>query len=160
MTTALVLTLPGAEPLMEAARRVRPELVRPGLPAHVTVLYPFLPAADLTGLPSVVPPAVLADAVVIGAMAAVPVPALQPYVDALRARWPEILPYDGRFGANPPAHLTLAMGSDPVELAVVADAVRPLLPMRTRADAVHLVEATGSGWRIRTTVPLDFGLPP
>lgn len=47
--SALVITLPMANPLLEAAAEVNPTLVRKGLPAHVSLLYPFLPHGGADG---------------------------------------------------------------------------------------------------------------
>lgn len=162
-TTALVILLPAAEPVLAAARGVAPALVRPGLPAHVTALYPFLPDNALTDevlsavrslaagfSPAEVRLAELAEA---PGFTAIPAPSLQPVADAVCARWPEVLPYGGRFGSRPAAHLTVAMGGSETELEQVAAAVRPLLPLTDRAEALQLVALTGRGWEPRLTAP-------
>lgn len=163
-TTALVVLLPAAEPLLAAARRVAPKLVRPGLPAHVTALYPFLPAGALTGdveravreLAAGAGPVEveLAGVATAPGFAAVPVPALRAVTDAACDRWPDVPPYGGRFGARPAPHLTLATGGTDAGLARVAAEVRPLLPVRDRATELHLVELAADGWRRRLAAPL------
>ena len=167
-TTALVIALPAAEKLLDAARHVDPGLVRPGIVAHVTALYPFLPAARLTAeaeqevreLAGTHPPAavVLTEILTLPGFAAAPAPALQPVADAACARWPGLLPYGGRFGPQPDAHLTIAMGGTVGELARIAETVRPLLPVHDHAEALNLVELTETGWRVRLTAP--FGAVP
>ena len=162
-TTALVILLPAAEPALAAARRVDPALVRPGLPAHVTALYPFLPDALLTSsvlaavrtLASATPPTEVRLGEILGApgFAALPAPALQPITDAVGARWPEISPYGGRLGPRPPAHVTVAMGGDEETLARVGDEVRPLLPLTGHATALQLVALTDRGWEPRLDAP-------
>ncbi|WP_410616138.1 2'-5' RNA ligase family protein [Amycolatopsis sp. lyj-109] len=163
-TTALVILLPAAEPALTAARRVDPALVRPGLPAHVTVLYPFLPDASLTDevlaevrslAAAVSPPAdvQLTDLVVTPRFVALAAPALQAVADAVCARWPEVLPYGGRFGPRPAAHLTVAMGGPAEALERVAEEVRPLLPLADRAETLQLVALTGHGWEPRLKAP-------
>ncbi|GAB3145189.1 2'-5' RNA ligase family protein [Amycolatopsis sp. NPDC004378] len=164
-TTALVILLPDAEPVLAAARRVDPALVRPGLPAHVTALYPFLPDASLTdevlaavrSLAVDVAPAEvrLAEFVTAPGFAAIPTPSLQPVTDAACARWPDIPPYGGRFGPRPPAHVTVAMGGEDETLARVAGEVRPLLPLNVRADALQLVALTERGWEPRLEAPFS-----
>lgn len=47
-TTAVVIGLPDATPLLDAAWRIDPALVRRGVPAHVSLLYPFVPESALT----------------------------------------------------------------------------------------------------------------
>lgn len=162
-TTALLILLPAAEPVLAAARRVDPALVRPGLPAHVTALYPFLPDASLTdevlaevralaaGFP---PPEVrLTEFVTTPGFAALPAPGLQPVADAVCARWPEALPYGGRFGSRPVAHVTVAMGGSDDALERVGREVRPLLPLADRAEALQLVALTDRGWKPRLEAP-------
>ncbi|MFI7356394.1 hypothetical protein ACIBTP_20920 [Streptomyces avidinii] len=39
-------------------------------------------------------------------------PQLQPIVAAFCTRWPGLPPYQGRFGARPAAHVTVAMAAD------------------------------------------------
>ncbi|MEU8484606.1 2'-5' RNA ligase family protein [Streptomyces sp. NPDC048641] len=161
--SALVITLPMANPLLEAVAEVSPALVRKGLPAHVSLLYPFLPAAELTAevdaevrdlaasLPAVETD--LKDFVTAPRFVAVPVPALQAVADAFCARWPHIAPYGGRFGERPEPHVTLATGATDEEAELVRDRVRPLLPLRVVAWRVDLVVRTDRDWRLRLTAP-------
>ncbi|MEV7096173.1 2'-5' RNA ligase family protein [Amycolatopsis sp. NPDC051045] len=168
-TTALVILLPAAEPVLAAARRVDPALVRPGLPAHVTALYPFLPDGSLTDevfaairalAAAFAPPEVrLTEFVAAPGFAALPAPALQPVADAVCARWPEIPPYGGRFGPRPVAHLTVAMGGSEEALERVAQEVRPLLPLTDRAGALQLVALTERGWEPRLEAPFGGERP-
>ncbi|WP_410670320.1 2'-5' RNA ligase family protein [Amycolatopsis sp. cmx-4-68] len=164
-TTALVIVLPAAEPVLAAARRVDPALVRPGLPAHVTALYPFLPDGEVTeavldvvrSLAEAVPVTEvrLAEFVLAPGFAAVAAPSLQPVADAVCARWPEVLPYGGRFGPRPPAHVTVAIGGSDEALSRVADEVRPLLPLDVRAESLQLVALTETGWELRLDAPFS-----
>lgn len=164
-TTALVIQLPAAGVLLDAAERVNPALVRPGLVAHVTALYPFLPAAELSddiddavrALAAATPVTSvrLTDLVVTPGFVAAPAPDLQAVTDAACDRWPGIRPYGGRFGPRPPAHVTVAMGGTDTELAQVAEDARTLLPLEDRAEALHLVVLTDDGWRLRLSAPFD-----
>ncbi|MFG2991835.1 2'-5' RNA ligase family protein [Streptomyces sp. NPDC048257] len=164
-TTAVVILLPDAAPLLDAAWRIDPALVRHGVPAHVSLLYPFVPDSALTGqdekgvrsLAASFPAAdlLLEELVTASGFVGVTVPELQPIVDAFRATWPRLRPYRGRFGARPAAHVTVAMGADdPTASAHVRAAVGSLLPLRTRAAAVQVVVLTEEGWRPRFTAPL------
>ncbi len=158
-----MILLPAAEPVLAAARRVDPALVRPGLPAHVTALYPFLPDGSLTdevlaevrvlaaGFPA--PEVRLAELVVTPGFVALAAPALQPVADAVCARWPDVLPYGGRFGPRPVAHLTVAMGGTEDTLERVAREVRPLVPLTDRATGLQLVALTDHGWELRSEAP-------
>ncbi|MEV6732780.1 MULTISPECIES: 2'-5' RNA ligase family protein [unclassified Streptomyces] len=160
--------MPDAAPLLDAAWRIDPALVRRGLPAHVSLLYPFVPESALTGqdekavrsLAASFPTAdlLLEELVTAPGFVAVTVPELQPIVDAFRAQWPGLRPYRGRFGARPAAHVTIAMGADnPTAAAQVRTAIDSLLPLRTRTAAVQLAVLTEEGWQSRFTAPL--GVP-
>ncbi|MFI5611431.1 2'-5' RNA ligase family protein [Amycolatopsis sp. NPDC051903] len=163
-TSALVVELPAAAGLLEAAAAVNPGLVRPGLPPHVTALYPFLPGerlddsvdAAVTELAArhEVTDVPLTDLVVTGGFVAVAAPALQPLADAACDRWPDVLPYGGRFGPHPPAHVSVALGGSDTENAEVAERTRALLPLTGRAEGLHLVVLTEQGWQLRLTAPL------
>ncbi|WP_233223888.1 2'-5' RNA ligase family protein [Amycolatopsis sp. CA-128772] len=163
-TTALVVLLPAAEPVLAAVRRVSPELVRPGLPAHVTALYPFLPDDSLndsvlgavrTLAAELAPASVrLTELVTAPGFAAIPAPELQGVADAVCARWPGVPPYGGRFGPRPAAHLTVAMGGSAETLEGVGREVRPLLPVADRAETLRLVALTERGWEPRLEAPL------
>jgi hypothetical protein len=129
----------------------------------VTALYPFLPDASVTDevlaevrslAAAVSPPEVqLAELVVTPGFVALAAPALQVVADAVCARWPEVLPYGGRFGPRPVAHLTVAMGGSDEMLERVADDVRPLLPLADRAKSLQLVALTDRGWEPRLEAP-------
>ncbi|MFJ3582853.1 2'-5' RNA ligase family protein [Streptomyces sp. NPDC090127] len=163
-TTAVVILLPDAAALLDAAWRIEPALVRDGVPAHVSLVYPFVPESALTGqdetgvrclaagFPAV--DLLLREVVTAAGFVGVAVPELQPVVDAFRVRWPELTPYRGRYGARPAAHVTVAMGADDQTAARVHAAVGRLLPLRTRAAALQLVVLTDRGWRPRLTTPL------
>ncbi|THA47733.1 2'-5' RNA ligase family protein [Streptomyces sp. A1136] len=166
-TSAVVVVLPDAAPLLDAAWRVDPALVRRGVPAHVSLLYPFVAESALSGqdeegvrslaasFPAV--DLLLEEVVTASGFIGVAVPRLQPLVDAFLARWPGSRPYGGRFGVRPAAHVTVAMGADdPTAAGRVRAAIDSLLPLRTRAAAVHLVVLTEEGWRPRVTAPLGI----
>jgi 2'-5' RNA ligase superfamily len=163
-TTALVIEVPGAEALLDVARRVNPALVRPGLPAHVTVLYPFLPVAELTDDVDAAVRAIAASVTVtevrltelVSALGfvAMAAPELQPVADAAYAEWPGVQPYGGRFGPKPPVHLTIAMGGTEDELAQVVAQTREAIPVIDQPEAVHLVVLTEQGWQLRLSAPL------
>lgn len=161
--TALVTLLPAAQHLLEVAATVNPALARPGIPAHATILYPFLPAAQLTAtnaerlrevaasLPVV--DVSLTEMVTERGFVAVAVPALQQAMESVCAAWPELRPYDGRFGATPPVHVTVAMGASDQEVERIAAAVARMLPVRERIEAVQVVALTAEGWRHSFSVP-------
>ena len=160
-TTAVVIELPSAEALLQVAVGVRASLVRTGLPAHVTVMYPFVPVADLGddterefhrlagSIPSV--DLLLRRLVTAPGFVAVETAELAPTVAAFRNAWPDLRPYGGRFGESPTAHVTVALGCDEAEARCVGDRVRELLPLPARAEAAHLVALTDRGWQRRAS---------
>ncbi|WP_027927673.1 2'-5' RNA ligase family protein [Amycolatopsis benzoatilytica] len=166
-TSALVVTLPSAVVLLETAAAVDPGLVRPGLPPHVTALYPFLPAdrlteridAEVRQLASEFPQTdvPLTDLVTAPGFVAAAAPALQPLADAVCDHWPGVPPYGGRFGPHPPAHLTIALGGTDEQRAEAADRARAALPLTALADTLHLVVLTEQGWQLR--VSANLGMP-
>lgn len=159
--TALVVPLPEADPLLAAVAARFPDAVRP-LPAHVTLLYPFLPAdalddqvlADLDEVFTDRPPLRVefaecrrAD----GFAALLPDPAegLSALVGELRRRWPELLPYDGRFGADVDLHLTVALNTAEATAEAVAREIVPeFTPIRSELREAWLIALQGQ-WQLR-----------
>jgi 2'-5' RNA ligase len=142
-----------------------------GVPAHVTVLYPFIPAARLV-------PAVRLALVRIaesldpfdirfervGRFPAVvylaPEPAA-PFIaltEAVRAEFPGFPPYGGAFDEVVP-HLTISEANEPIvnEAALEAIAARAAeaLPVRTRVSRLEvLIETSDGRWRSRWRIPI------
>jgi 2'-5' RNA ligase len=156
--TALIVAVPEAEDAVGALRLQHDRSAQVGVPAHITILFPFMP-------PEQVDEAELAA--LIGAQAAfefeltrletfpgdvvtwlTPEPA-EPFVkltDAVRRRWPEFPPYEGIHEAVTP-HLTI---SDSGRLDVELD-----LPIACRAREVTLIEEDEHGrWAERTRFTL------
>ncbi|PRX45005.1 hypothetical protein B0I33_110104 [Prauserella shujinwangii] len=145
--------LPDAEPLLDHVRRCAPELVRP-LPAHVSLLYPGPDPdpdvlAELRGLGDDLSGEVELRDLLLGddGFLGIAVPELDPAATWLRRQYPRQLPYHGRFGANPPAHLTLTLGAGAAQVRQVQRAIADALPSRSRLRGPYLVERTDDGWR-------------
>jgi hypothetical protein len=162
--TALVSLLPAADRLLEVAAAVNPALVRPGIPAHATILYPFLQSDELAG-PNVERLRELAAAlpatdvrlnhvVTERGFVAVGVPALQPAMESVCAAWPELIPYGGRFGPTPPVHVTIAMGASESEAERIVAELDRQLPIQARIEAMQVVALTAEGWGHCLSVPL------
>ncbi|MFI1096557.1 2'-5' RNA ligase family protein [Streptomyces sp. NPDC020917] len=164
--TALVITVPEADPLVGRVRRTYQPEDRGAAPAHVTVLYPFLPAARI-------------DAEVLAALrelfvahqpfaldfaafgrfpgllwlAPEPQAPLRALTAAVAARWPEVPPYEGAFG-DPAPHLSVAGSRAEEAYDAVAREFAAGLPLRTRVAGVHLVVSDGARWHLRETFAL------
>lgn len=164
--TAVLFPVPVADPLLRAVGERFPGAVRPGLPAHLTVLHPFLPEVDEAVL------AELAELVARRAPVRVEFTAdvaqrhldegfvpLRPEPDGplreltaeLAARW-GLRPYDGRYG-EPDPHVTIALDVTPQRAREIAEHVAGALPPPALLDEAWLVEFDGA-WSLRARLPL------
>jgi 2'-5' RNA ligase len=156
---------------IEALRRVHDPAAADGVPAHVTVLYPFLPAgrlddrvrASLDGIAAQVEPFEVTFTTVAtwpSTVYLVPEPD-EPFrrlTELVVQAYPGHPPYGGVHAEIVP-HLTVADRSEP-PLGPIASAAARALPFRARASAIDLL-ATASGpphWRRRWRFPLGGGV--
>ena len=156
------IALPDA---LEAIRRDHVDNAHLGVPAHVTLLFPFVPAgsiepADIERAGAVIASTVAFDVEFRDVTSFDPIPTKEgvvwlapepaaPFVElteALAAAFPGYLPYEGSHDTVIP-HLTLA--NVDVNLPVVMEATRPELPFRRRVEsAAVLVEDDTGQWSI------------
>jgi 2'-5' RNA ligase len=135
----------------------------PGLPMHVTVLYPFLAPAAIDGAVARELAALARACPVfeyelarVGRFPNVlylspsPPERFVALTEAVQARWPTHPPYGGAFVRIVP-HVTLALGEEPPGLA---QAVSEVLPVRARARELVLLEKETGTWRTRSRFPL------
>ena len=170
--TALVIAVPEAEPVVAAQRaRLDPNAAL-GVPAHVTVLFPFVPADDLN------------DEVVgrvggmIGSVPAFPyrfsrtawfgdrVLWLAPdddlpfrdVTDRIHAAFPAFPPFGGVFDDVVP-HLTVGHDQPYDSLTAAERSIRPRLPISGSATEVLLLvqDEPGGRWRTAERFPLASG---
>ena len=148
---------------------------RDGVPAHLTVLYPFLPTASVDGavlaslhglFAGFAPFDVTLDRV---SWFGEEVVWLAPRDDrpfraltgAAFAAFPGCPPYGGGYADVIP-HLTIGDGGDPARMRSAAQAVRRHLPVEARVTEVTLMTGPAPGnpasppgqWRTLTTFPL------
>ncbi|MET9279073.1 2'-5' RNA ligase family protein [Streptomyces anthocyanicus] len=163
-TTAVLALLPDAEPLLRAAAAVDGSAVRPGLPAHATLLYPWLPADEVgkpelrrlrAALPVGPVPVRLATVERTGGFVGVPVPGLDQVADAVRTAFPAQVPYGGRFGPRPQVHVTVALDAAPQAAADIARRTAAALPIATAVNTLHVVTLARAGWRGLAELPLS-----
>ncbi|MEU6846597.1 2'-5' RNA ligase family protein [Streptomyces sp. NPDC046716] len=163
-TTAVLALVPQAQPLLDLAAAADPRVVRPGVPAHAALLYPWLPADQVddralerlrSALPAGRITARLAEVERRAGFVAVAVPELGAAATAVRSAFADQVPYGGRFGPNPPVHLTVALGAEASVAASVADRARALLPIVAELTALHVVALTATGWRELREFPLS-----
>lgn len=171
--SALVVRVPAAEPLVSAYREELDPAARDGMPAHVTVLYPFAPpdrlpsdlSTELRALYATITPFTLRfgqTASFPGVLYLVPEPE-DPLLELIHAtvqRFPEHPPYGGAF-PDPVPHLTIAHTASAEEHVAVtrrflADLARSG-PIATRVTEVSLMMRTRGRWRLGHVVPLGGG---
>jgi hypothetical protein len=155
--TALIAAVPEAEPAVGAIRLAHDRSAAHGVPAHITILFPFLSPEkiDESALREVFANFSAFDFTLDrlerfedGYVCLRPDPARR-FADLTAAvwqRWPECPPYEGAFDEVIP-HLTISETPIDFELA---------LPIAARAHEITLIEEDGPGgmWRTRARFAL------
>lgn len=159
--TGVVIPVPEAEPLLRSVAQRFPSAAREGVPAHVSVLYPFL--SDEAVDDEVVD--ALSDVFAAQRRIAVtfaesrregdfvalrpdPIDDLRELTARVRRRWPDVVPYEGAYGEVEP-HLTVALHAGEHAAAVVErDVVPELLPIPAELGEAWLV-AFECRWNLR-----------
>jgi len=172
LETVITLVLESCDPsLSEAHRELYPERVAEHIPFSLTLLYPWLPAADLS--PGEIeqlrsffarrPPLAfdLAEVAEFPGLVAYAVPRpdddLRATMRALWALYPQCPPY-GRPGSDPPPHATLGRyeGPTPITYEQARQRVEPLLPVRcVMMEATLMEEYEPDRMRVRDTFPFS-----
>jgi hypothetical protein len=150
--------VPEAEPLVSHWRDRLDPYAAAGVPAHVTVLAPFLDtgrigAAELAALRGLFAARPVFDAAFPrcarfpGVLYLAPEPAapFRALTEAVAARWPETPPYGGRFPDVIP-HLTVAFSDDHDVLDRVEAALARALPARARIASAQLLVSEQGNW--------------
>lgn len=156
--SALVVPVPGAEPVVKDLRARFDPAAPAGVPAHITVLYPFFaPAAlnqsiidELRAIFAGVAPFEFElrridrfpDVVYLQPEPTEPFARL---TAAVATRWPEKPPYEGVYDQVIP-HLTVAHTEDESAIAEVRRLIEPALPIACLATEVSLFVSHGERW--------------
>ncbi len=161
--TALVVLVPEAEPVVAEHRLRHDPAAADGVPAHVTVLYPFRTPVDDATAASVAAIAVAVAAFDVTFRATARFPGVVLYLDPepaapfheliarCTAAFPDCPPYGGTI-PDPLPHLTVADGVDePTADDLDADGP-PGLPITSRVDRLTLI--AGPPWTIVRHFPL------
>ena len=161
-TSAFVVTVPAAEPLVRDLRNRFDATAKLGVPAHITVLYPFMSPDEITldvlhlaqaALNGV--PAFEFSLAGVGRFPAtaylIPQPA-EPFNElttALMERFPAYRPYGGEHETMVP-HLTVAHG-DAADAHAAAQELAPQLSAwranQMTCDTVTLIENSSGRWK-------------
>lgn len=168
--SGVLILVPAADPLVGAWRERLDPSAGKGVPAHITLLYPFAPPhtidesilQSLRDLYAGVPPfpfelgrAARFPSVVY--LEPDPSEAFRRLIDATAARFPDLPPYGGEFDDVVP-HLTVAQSEDDVVLSEVEAGLLRGLPIVARAlEAVLMVEGDDGRWRLAERFPFGGG---
>ncbi|MEJ2863102.1 2'-5' RNA ligase family protein [Actinomycetospora flava] len=168
-TAALVL-VPEAEPVVGALRERLDPSAPQGVPAHVTVLFPFVPAADVddatvdrlrravagTGRFRCTFDAVRWFGDDFVWLAPTPEATFAALTERVHRAFPDHPPYEGEH--EPVPHLTVGYRrhSSLQALQRAAEELAPRLPVGAEIDRVHLLAGSAEGrWRVIAEAPLD-----
>jgi 2'-5' RNA ligase len=166
--SAVLVPVPEAERALGHLRRRLDNVGGARVPAHVTVVYPFMPPeriddAVIEQLRRVVAGVAAFDAVLErvawfgdGVLYVAPEPA-EPFrqlTKAVAAAFPEHQPYGGAYD-DPIPHLTVGAETPTEDLRSAVPELRSLLPVRAHVDHALLVQGTGDvQWEVRARLPL------
>jgi hypothetical protein len=171
LESALVIEVPEADPLVAPFRNLYDPAAAQGVPAHITLLYPFKPPLEIAD-PQL---ARLRHCLVrftafqysLAEVKRFPQPVLylapepvEPFRQMTVSLWecfPETPPYGGKHSEILP-HLTLGQFTDEGQLeetaAAFARAAEGKLPIRATASQVSLMDTRSGRWRVSSTFPL------
>jgi 2'-5' RNA ligase len=165
--TAVLVHVPEAEAAVREWRLKHTYDAPLGIPAHVTLLFPFVPVDQLTGevearLARLVGKAEAFDVSFERTARFPDVLYLEPrpserfseLTEAIASEWPEHPPYEGVHETVIP-HLTVAESEDQDLLERIQAEVEPKLPLHTRVTEAQLYAEDEAGlWRERNRLPL------
>ena len=168
--TGIVIPFEQAEAAVSRWRRASTTDGAEGMPAHVTLLYPFVDDSQLVARQVREIEAVLSTFsqfdvrfATFGRFDGAPSvlylepDSAQPFVDMIEAiaeQFPEYPPFGGEFDTVVP-HLTVAETADTVLLDDAQQDVARHVPIVARATEVHVMEHRGAdGWCIRDRIAL------
>ena len=168
--SALVILIPEAESLVKSFRDQYDPSAAVGVPAHVTILYPFKPPDELTAevittlqdLISRQPSFQVSFQAFQGFpdtiyLAPLPAEPFRRLTEIIVERYPETPPYGGAFAEIIP-HLTVAQVSDIQRLDKITDEFREVarkkLPISARVNTVSLMDNSSGSWKVRAQFSL------
>lgn len=162
--SALVILVPEAEPIVGSWRARLDPAAAEGMPAHITVLYPFVPACEI-------------DDRVLGAVRQMcdrhepmnlEFSSLDEFPDVVwvdpnseectrlledaRATWPDRPPY-GKPDLEAIPHLTVTDQADAESAELARASVRASLPFRSRVASLALMAFDGQTWVLEQQFP-------
>ena len=164
--SALVVLVPEAERAVRTWRDQHDPAAALGVPAHITLIYPFLAPGSLDDATvaevgslmrgfgpfryRLVGPRAFGDEVLY--LAPEPVEPFLGLIDRLAARYPDTPPYGGKHETVIP-HLTVTQGAEPDVMDRARRAIEPFLPIAAHADGAWLLERRGERWQATRSIP-------
>jgi len=158
LRSGLIVTVPQAEPAVSAWRSQLDPMAALGVPAHLTVLFPFVPPAGIDEATrttlrellssvttfdfSLVATRWFADTVVW--LAPDPDAPFRVLTQAVADAFPAYPPYGGQF-PDPVPHLTIADRGPPEAMHAAEQQLQPALPIRSTARSVTLLTELPTG---------------
>ena len=169
---ALVVTVPEAEPLVGRFRSEYDPIASLGLPAHITINFPFVPGVDPTAdtlarlqqiFAAAQPVSFTLDSIGrfpnVVYLAPTPSAPFVQLIEQIAQEFPESPPYEGQFDDITP-HLTVGSSPDSDLIESVerefSDAASSYLPINAVANHIWLIDDTSGRWEKR----LSFSLGP
>lgn len=158
--TALVFLVPEAESVVHSWRSAHDPSATEGMPAHMTVLYPFIAEGELNDHTLNEIATICGDwqSTAVGFMEFGRFPAvlwLKPdttscfeLITQIRNRWPECLQY-GQSNLEVIPHLTITDGASEQIVAQAQADIAQHLPLKAMISAVALMAFDGNNWVCR-----------
>lgn len=167
--SAFAINVPEAEPYVGALRERFDPSAKLGVPAHITVLYPFMSPEQITEPVLNKVRLALSSAVAFtfclvkidrfpGALYLAPVPT-EPFIaltEKLVQQFPDHLPYGGQHDSIVP-HLTVAQAGEPEHSLAetqLATTLPPLAGIQASCNEVVLIENSSGRWEHMHSFPL------
>ena len=168
--SALIIAVPEAEPLVKEWRERFDSSAAAGVPAHITILYPFMPPGKITSALAAELRAFFAQCAAfeftlpklrrfpeVLYLAPAPAEPFKALTQVVVGRYPDYPPYGGGYSEVIP-HLTIA---DVDEARQLDDIEREFinqhgaqLPVNAKSSEVLLIENTSGRWEVRETFEL------
>ena len=168
--SALIIPIPEVEPVVGPLRWQHDEAARLGVPAHITLLYPFCRPQEIGGqIKSLQDLCAAIEAFPFSFTEVRRFPAtayLHPdksetfaqIIRMLVKTWPQYKPYEGAFLDTVP-HLTVADRVDMETLNEVEDSLRHQLPIECVAREICLLTRDDAGiWSTKSSFPLAVSM--
>jgi|SRR6478736_7739066 len=158
LRSGLIVTVPQAEPAVSAWRSQLDPMAALGVPAHLTVLFPFVPPAGIdeatrTTLRELLSSVTTFDFSLVATrwfadtvlwLAPDPDAPFRVLTQAVADAFPAYPPYGGQF-PDPVPHLTIADRGPPEAMHAAEQQLQPALPIRSTARSVTLLTELPTG---------------